>query len=60
LGSRLPCGLVARFFLQHSGEKGVHQPCGGGVHQRLGDVVGAPDCPVRLSIAATPNGCFGG
>jgi hypothetical protein len=30
LGSRLPHGLVARFFLQHSGEKGVHQPCGGG------------------------------
>jgi hypothetical protein len=29
LGSRLPCGLVARFFLQHSREKGVHQPCGG-------------------------------
>jgi hypothetical protein len=30
LGSHLPHGLVARFFLQHSGEKGVHQPCGGG------------------------------
>jgi hypothetical protein len=30
LGSRLPHGLVARFFLQHSGEKGVHQPRGGG------------------------------
>jgi hypothetical protein len=30
LGSRLPPGLSARFFLQHSGEKGVHQPCGGG------------------------------
>jgi hypothetical protein len=28
-----PCllhGLATRFFLQHSGEKGVHQPCGGG------------------------------
>jgi hypothetical protein len=23
-------GLAARFFLQHSGEKGVHQPCEGG------------------------------
>jgi hypothetical protein len=23
-------GLATRFFLQHSGEKGVHQPCGGG------------------------------
>jgi hypothetical protein len=30
LGSHLPHGLVARFFLQHSGEKGVRQPCGGG------------------------------
>jgi hypothetical protein len=27
---RLPRGLAARFFLQHSGEKGVRQPCGGG------------------------------
>jgi hypothetical protein len=25
-----PRGLVTRFFLQHSEEKGVHQPCGGG------------------------------
>jgi hypothetical protein len=25
-----PHGLVTRFFLQHLGEKGVHQPCGGG------------------------------
>ena len=30
LGSCLPHGLATRFFLQHSGEKGVHQPCGGG------------------------------
>jgi hypothetical protein len=30
LGSCLPYGLATRFFLQHSGEKGVHQPCGGG------------------------------
>jgi hypothetical protein len=30
LGSYLPHGLVTRFFLQHSGEKDVHQPCGGG------------------------------
>jgi hypothetical protein len=27
---RLPRGLAVRFFLQHSGEKGVRQPCGGG------------------------------
>jgi hypothetical protein len=25
-----PHGLTTRFFLQHLGEKGVHQPCGGG------------------------------
>jgi hypothetical protein len=29
-GSCLPHGLMNRFFFQHSGEKGVHQPCGGG------------------------------
>jgi hypothetical protein len=27
---RLPCGLAVRFFLQHSGEKGVRRPRGGG------------------------------
>jgi hypothetical protein len=27
---------------------------------RLGDVAGAPDCPVRPSTAALPNGYFGG
>jgi hypothetical protein len=30
LGPCLPHGLAARFFLQHSGEKGVRQPCEGG------------------------------
>jgi hypothetical protein len=30
LGSCFPHGLVTRFFLQHFGEKDVHQPCGGG------------------------------
>jgi hypothetical protein len=30
LGPRLPHGLAAHFFLQHSGEKGVRQPCEGG------------------------------
>jgi hypothetical protein len=28
--------------------------------QRLGDVAGAPDCPVRPSIDSLPNGHFGG
>jgi hypothetical protein len=31
-----PCGLATRFFLQHSEEKGVHQPCGGGEPQLCG------------------------
>jgi hypothetical protein len=30
LGPCLPHGLATHFFLQHLGEKGVHQPCGGG------------------------------
>jgi hypothetical protein len=50
LGSRLPHGLVARFFLQHSGEKGVHQPCGGGKLRVRGTgqlrVPPAAACPV--------------
>jgi hypothetical protein len=36
LGPRLPHGLAARFFLQHSGEKGVRQPCEGGELQVCG------------------------
>jgi hypothetical protein len=35
-GVRPPRGLVTRFFLQHSEEKGVHQPCGGGEPQLRG------------------------
>jgi hypothetical protein len=31
-----PRGLVTRFFLQHSREKGVHQPCRGGEPQLRG------------------------
>jgi hypothetical protein len=50
LGSRLPHGLAACFFLQHSGEKGVHQPCEGGELQvrRTGrlQVPPAAACPV--------------
>jgi hypothetical protein len=30
LGPCPPHGLVTRFFLQHSKERDVHQPCGGG------------------------------
>jgi hypothetical protein len=36
LGSCLPHGLATRFFLQHSGEKGVHRPCEGGKLQLRG------------------------
>jgi hypothetical protein len=50
LGSRLPHGLVACFFLQHSGEKGIHQPCGGGKLRVRGTgqlrVPPAAACPV--------------
>jgi hypothetical protein len=35
-GFRLPRGLAARFFLHHSGEKGVRQPCEGGELQLRG------------------------
>jgi hypothetical protein len=28
--------------------------------QRLGDVAGAPDCPVRHATTASTNGSFGG
>jgi hypothetical protein len=36
VGSCFPRGPVTRFFLQHSGEKGTLQPCGGGVLQLCG------------------------
>jgi hypothetical protein len=47
LGSRLPHGLVVRFFLQHSREKGVHQPCGGGELRVCG----------TGQLRAPPTGC---
>jgi hypothetical protein len=50
LGSHLPHGLAARFVLQHSGEKGIHQPCGGGELQVRGtsrlQAPPAATCPV--------------
>jgi hypothetical protein len=36
VGSCLPRGPVTCFFLQHSGEKGILQPCGGDVLQLRG------------------------
>jgi hypothetical protein len=42
-----PRGLVTRFFLQHSEEKGVHQPCGGGKPRLRGaDWLQAVSCSV--------------
>jgi hypothetical protein len=50
LGSRLPHGLVTRFFLQHLEEKGVHQPCGGGeLRLRGADWLQAPSAVACLS-----------
>jgi hypothetical protein len=50
LGSHLPHGLVVCVVLQHSGEKGVHQPCGGGELRVRGTgrlrVPPAAACPV--------------
>jgi hypothetical protein len=50
LGSCLPHGLVTRFFLQHSGEKDVHQPCGGGELHLRG--VGRPQAPSAAACLA--------
>jgi hypothetical protein len=50
LGSCLPHGLATRFFLQHSGEKGVHQPCGGGeLRLRGADRLQAPSAAACLA-----------
>jgi hypothetical protein len=50
LGFRLSHGLAARFFLQHSGEKGICQPCKGGELQVRGagrlQAPPAAACPV--------------
>jgi hypothetical protein len=51
LGSRLLPGLVARFFLQHSREKGVRQPCEGGeLRVRGGWPSGAPSAAACLAL----------
>jgi hypothetical protein len=50
LGSCLPHGLATRFFLQNSGEKGVHQPCGGGELRLRGvDRLRAPSAAACLA-----------
>jgi hypothetical protein len=50
LGSCLPHGLTTCFFPQHSGEKGVHQPCGGGQLRLRG--VGRPQAPSAVACLA--------
>jgi hypothetical protein len=51
LGSCLLHGPVTRFFLQHSGEKGVHQPCRGGELQLRGaSQLQAPSAAACLAL----------
>jgi hypothetical protein len=64
VGSCLPRGLVTRFFLQHSGEKGILQPCGGGVLQPCGGRRTAAawsgcSCPssTRATVVPYAGGC---
>jgi hypothetical protein len=54
LGSCLPHGLATRFFLQHLGEKGIHQPCGGGELRLCG--VGRLQAPSAAACLAPRPG----
>jgi hypothetical protein len=50
------CGPAARFFLRHSGEKGIPQLCGGGVLQPCGGrqtATAGPGCSCPSSTRAT-------
>jgi hypothetical protein len=63
VGSCLPRGPVARYFLQHSREKGILQPCGGGVLQPCGGrrtAAAWSGCSCPSSIRATVVPCAGG
>jgi hypothetical protein len=64
VGSCLPRGPVTCFFLQHSGEKGILQPCGGGVLQPCGGRRTAAawlgcSCPssTRAMVVPREGGC---
>jgi hypothetical protein len=51
-----PRGLATRFFLRHSGEKGILQLCGGGILQPCGGrrtAAAWPGCNCPSSIRAT-------
>jgi hypothetical protein len=54
------CGLATRFFLRHSGEKGILQLCGGGVLQPCGGrqtAAARTGCSCPSSTWATVAGC---
>jgi hypothetical protein len=58
-----PHGLATRFFLRHSGEKGILQLCGGGVLQPCGGrrtAAARTGCSCPSSTRATVAGCTGG
>jgi hypothetical protein len=63
VGSCLPCGPVARFFLQHSREKGILQPYGGDILQLCGGrrtAAAWTGCSCPSSTRATIVPCAGG
>jgi hypothetical protein len=63
VGARLLRGPVTRFFLQHSGEKGILQPCGGDVLQLCGGrrtAAARSGCSCSSSTRATVVPCTGG
>jgi hypothetical protein len=57
-----PRGPATRFFLRHSGEKGILQLCGGGVLQPCGRRTAASwtGCSCPSSTRETVAGCTGG
>jgi hypothetical protein len=64
VGSYLPRGPVTHFFLQHSVEKGILQPCGRGVLQPCGGRQTAAawsgcSCPsfIRAMVVPCAGGC---
>jgi hypothetical protein len=60
VGALPPRGLATRFFLRHSGEKGILQLCGGGVLQPCGGRRTAAswtgcNCPSSTRVTAVPR-----
>jgi hypothetical protein len=63
VGSCIPRGPMARFFLQHSWEKGILQPCGGDILQLCGGrrtAAAWTGCSCPSSTRATIVPCAGG